>query len=1060
MKLKKLLASILALCMVLSTMSFSVFAAEEPVIVSEEGLEVPAWDDTLPENYWSGEADTDWYGDGTAEEFTLTTAEQLAGLAELIAGDNTFEGKIIKLGANLDMAGHEWVVASKDFSGTFDGQYHTIYNLARTVNSGASGRIGLFGHVENGTVKNLTIDGAEFYGYGPYGAVVAGSAWGECVFENITLKNCRNEMYNTGSAGIVGLAYYDSDYTFKNINIDNTNVIGAYWGTYDISAGGLIGYYWANSDNKSKILVEDCYLAQVMNLYNDVCANYQWYAYRYSGMIIGYVQTTQEINGRTVPVLDELTCKNVEVEYGEWANYRYCEWEKNGKGSYSTDYKFSREDGDDFDSHVHTAEENNHNVVIGFNQLYGGGQGVYGTEKHEGVTIVNYAEDARTVAELFTTVSTFSGESVELVSVGKFGTLQEAIDAIASNEGEYVIKVLKNIEEDVTVTQYTNQKITIEGDETNKPVIGGTITVNGRSNAEEGEALTLKNLAFDADAVTQDSIVYIPAGNARYARNITIDSCDVVGTTDNAYKNVALLKEHTGGGSNFVITNTTVTGIHSLTQLKNVVGVTIEKIDVIDCKNGIHLGNSNNVSVTDTTVDTEGYGLRAGNNGNTGKMVIELSGNDINAGEQAIYLREGSTAANLTINSGKYIGGENFAAIESLENASVEIHSGEYSSDVTDYLADGLIISVNGYGNYTPVADDAGTSTDLAVATEIKASLVPVDGNPNKFDVVLTANEGAEIHRFLSAELNLLLIPDEADESPVYIKNVVGNADYAIDVIDPKYNESGVWGFHLDVENEKVKEYTGAELKIATVELAGYGDAKFYIAPHANNKIEAIQSVDNNKVKKYIADNTEDGILELDQTINYVELKVPTKDLTIEITFQNPIEDQVAAYQDMTVTVDGNDIDTITRKLGVDGDVELETSADGKIVQYVIKLNNKLTENNSYNITVSGAGYRTADYRVTMTEDKTVYFWNDAVKGAAIPFEKDGVLKAKTSFLAGDIAEDNIIDKYDLAAVVSYFGKYNLTNSDATYKYAKYDLNRDGNIDSEDIAYVLASFGY
>ena len=50
--------------------------------------------------------------------------------------------------------------------------------------------------------------------------------------------------------------------------------------------------------------------------------------------------------------------------------------------------------------------------------------------------------------------------------------------------------------------------------------------------------------------------------------------------------------------------------------------------------------------------------------------------------------------------------------------------------------------------------------------------------------------------------------------------------------------------------------------------------------------------------------------------------------------------------------------------------------------------------------------------------------------------------------------KDNDINIYDLSAVVSYFA------SEATVEngFAKYDLNRDGRIDSKDVAYVLVSW--
>ena len=93
-----------------------------------------------------------------------------------------------------------------------------------------------------------------------------------------------------------------------------------------------------------------------------------------------------------------------------------------------------------------------------------------------------------------------------------------------------------------------------------------------------------------------------------------------------------------------------------------------------------------------------------------------------------------------------------------------------------------------------------------------------------------------------------------------------------------------------------------------------------------------------------------------------------------------------------------------------------------------------------------------------MTENKTLNFWNnvkDIENAKAI--EDKGTVKVTKNFLAGDIVKDNNINIYDLSAVVSYF---NTTNDTSAYSdYAKYDLNRDGVINSKDVAYVLVSWG-
>ncbi|MDY3031197.1 MAG: dockerin type I domain-containing protein, partial [Clostridia bacterium] len=108
-----------------------------------------------------------------------------------------------------------------------------------------------------------------------------------------------------------------------------------------------------------------------------------------------------------------------------------------------------------------------------------------------------------------------------------------------------------------------------------------------------------------------------------------------------------------------------------------------------------------------------------------------------------------------------------------------------------------------------------------------------------------------------------------------------------------------------------------------------------------------------------------------------------------------------------------------------------------------------------------GEGYRTARYTVTMTEDKTLNFWNNVKDGnhATEMITGDGNAVTK-NFLAGEIVKDNQINIYDLSAVVSYFGKTGLdTDPTGNAKFIRYDLNRDGKIDSKDVAYVLVSWG-
>ena len=135
---------------------------------------------------WDGTADTSWYtGNETKSEYHITTAEQLAGLAQLVNADRgttNFAGKTFYLDNDLDLSGHEWISIGTgrggtqprySFCGVFDGQGHVISNLYshESYIEGAEGadeshnllRNALFGSVYNGEVKNLGVADAEIW---------------------------------------------------------------------------------------------------------------------------------------------------------------------------------------------------------------------------------------------------------------------------------------------------------------------------------------------------------------------------------------------------------------------------------------------------------------------------------------------------------------------------------------------------------------------------------------------------------------------------------------------------------------------------------------------------------------------------------------------------------------------------------------------------------------------------------------------------------------------------------------------------------------------------------
>ncbi|MBQ6796123.1 MAG: hypothetical protein IJO83_08305 [Clostridia bacterium] len=357
------------------------------------------------ENAWNGEFDYTWYtaNDGVATvaegeaDYVIANADQLAAFGAIVGGmakdeegnaiaRDSFAGKTVKLVSDINIGDDEehnnanvifypigyycnenYTFEDKttgvystvySFEGEFDGNGHTISNFYQNTwemtgdyNSGYpegsnhyKDAMGLFGYVVNGKVCNLTVDNFSSDGeFTPTGVIAAFSENSE--FENIAITNCNPRVYNTGNGGIVGIGGVSSDtsdkkLTFTNITIDNTNKISALWGSWDVACGGLMGMF----RGYSKVEFTNCHVAAQIDAYNDVCGNYQYYWYRYSGMMIGSLRgrNTTDTQGYTVPDMTDITAEGCTVHFGTWNDYYYCELVANSIASYTHDHQFSR----------------------------------------------------------------------------------------------------------------------------------------------------------------------------------------------------------------------------------------------------------------------------------------------------------------------------------------------------------------------------------------------------------------------------------------------------------------------------------------------------------------------------------------------------------------------------------------------------------------------------------------------------------------------------------------------------------------------------------------------
>jgi len=149
---------------------------EQPTEDENDGEDdIALLNDDTDSDVWAGAGaadgiDTSWYNTND-NTFYISTAAQLAGLAQLVNNGNNFSTKNITLKADIKLnndavptGGNEWTPigdSSNTFQGTFDGDGHTITGLyINDTAAGYNAYKGLFGNITaSAKVQNLVVTG-------------------------------------------------------------------------------------------------------------------------------------------------------------------------------------------------------------------------------------------------------------------------------------------------------------------------------------------------------------------------------------------------------------------------------------------------------------------------------------------------------------------------------------------------------------------------------------------------------------------------------------------------------------------------------------------------------------------------------------------------------------------------------------------------------------------------------------------------------------------------------------------------------------------------------------
>lgn len=189
-------------------------------------------------------------GSGTeTDPYQISTADQLKLFRDIVNGSNgqtQNRGAYAVLTADIDLNNEPWTPIGPDrdsaYTGTFDGQGHTVKNLSVTVNV-QPGRAGLFGCVKDGTIRKLTVAGSVSCtaNQGWCGGI-AGYAMDETIENCASLCTVSCTGIDARVGGIVGLV----DYNSRTLIIRDCYNIGKITGRSDNGsgdAGGICGFY-------------------------------------------------------------------------------------------------------------------------------------------------------------------------------------------------------------------------------------------------------------------------------------------------------------------------------------------------------------------------------------------------------------------------------------------------------------------------------------------------------------------------------------------------------------------------------------------------------------------------------------------------------------------------------------------------------------------------------------------------------------------------------------------------------------------------------------------------
>lgn len=675
---------------------------------------------------------------------TINTVQEFVTFAKSVNGGNSYAGKTVKLGKDIDLAGVTWTpigTSTNIFKGTFDGNDKTIKNLE--VLMAGKNDVGLFGVTHDGEIMNVTVENAKVAGRLNVG-VVAGTPY-TSKYTNINVTG-NVEVDGMAYVGAVGGKNAYADWKNVTVNVSGNSYVNANSvennKAYRTYVGGVVGFNGEGAHTFKDITSN-------INVFGSTCDVGGAFGIAHYNNKFENVTVTGNVsvyNAAEVADADEMG-----GIAGVWHN-------ENGTSVTFTNCKFTGTGK--LSANVAVDLTGNEIVGVAYND-------VKNNNMDTGILVIDGVE-----------------------YVGSLGAFKAKLA-----EGATTFNLAGAIVGDVTIAQQPNVQVAING---NGNYFAGVITVDGKSTRYENAGLTIQNVNFKAES-NFSTDAFIRLGHvdaARYTNNVTVKNCTFDSNgykykdKDNKESAYVAVKSYTGGDWNLTLENLTVKeDMHSLAQLKNVEKNLVVTGCKVYSKNGLNVNNGTNLTMDDCTFNVKGYAVRFGESANTTDETFAISNSTLKSacaeeGDAVIEFRKGATNATLTLTNTTITGAVSFKGVTKETKILVDgaqyyvvTSANELKNAITNAQANATVLIANDITVTDKWDNRYGGKTEKAIT---------INGLGNTLKFTGTVNDGYNYHavfRFEGAAVvkGLTFDMSEVAETGTWLRAISASSDLIVD---------------------------------------------------------------------------------------------------------------------------------------------------------------------------------------------------------------------------------------------------------------------------------------